>query len=238
MALEGPSSGLLSMSLHGPPSGVLCKVAGSGLLSMSLQGTASGLLCKGAVRLLSIPLQGTASELFCKGAVLSMPLQLPAVLSIALQGPASGLVQPRGHPRHCWKNCCQGSPRHSPSTSSSSLQHHHCWNDRCQGSPRLRPQAFRRPQSATFHSMAHTPQAYLRSQVPFRMQGTGPTSNSSTWLTAGHGAQETSLSRTGCERVRLFLKCGDENADGDNSGNGGAGAAGLKSKSGPARSLQ
>ena len=219
MALEGPSSGLLSMSLQGPPSGVLCKVAGSGLLSMSLQGTASGL--------------------FCKGAVLSMPLQLPssglrpmamegAVLSMALQGPASGLVQPVGHPRHCWKNCCQGSPRHSPPTSSSSLQHHHCWNDRCQGSPRLRPQAFRRPQSATFHSMAHTPQAHLRSQVPFRMQGTGPTSTSSTWLTAGHGVQETSLSRTGCERVRLFLKCGDENVDGDNSGNGGAGAAGLE----------
>ena len=89
MALEGPSSGLLSMSLHGPPSGVLCKVAGSGLLSMSLQGTVSGLLCKGAVRLLSIPLQGTASELFCKGAVLSMPLQLPVVLSIALHGPAA-----------------------------------------------------------------------------------------------------------------------------------------------------
>ena len=76
--------------------------------------------------------------------------------------------------------------------------------------------------------MAHTPQAYLRSQVPFRMQGTGPTPISSTWLTAGHGAQETSLSRTDCERVRLFLKCGDENADGDNSGNGGAGAAGLE----------
>ena len=211
MALEGPSSGLLSMSLHGPPSGVLCKVAGSGLLSMSLQGTASGLLCKGAVRLLSIPLQGTASELFCKGAVLSMPLQLPAVLSIALHGPASGLVQPRGHPRHCYKNCCQGSPRHSPPTSPSSLQHHHCWNDRCQGSPRLRPQAFCRPQSATFHSM----------DVAFRM-------HNSTWLPAGHGAQETSLSRTDCERVGLFLKSGDENADGDNSGNGGAGADGLE----------
>ena len=143
-----------------------------------------------------------------EGAVLSMA---GAVLSMALQGPASGLVQPVGHPRHCWKNCCQGSPRHSPPTSSSSLQHHHCWNDRCQGSPRLRPQAFRRPRSATFHSMAHTPQAHLRSQVPFRMQGAGPTSTSSTWLTAGHGVQETNLSRTGCERVRLFLKCGDEN---------------------------
>ena len=198
MALEVPSSGLLSMSLHGPPSGVLCKVAGSGLLSMSLQGTASGLLCKGAV--LSMPLQLPSSGL--------RPMAMEgAVLSMALQGPASGLVQPRGHPRHCWKNCCQGNTRYTaPPESFASIRPHlnHCWNDRCQGSPRLRAQAFRRPQSATFHSMAHTPQAYLRSQVPFRMQGTGPTSNSSTWLTAGHGAQETSLSRTGCERVRLF----------------------------------
>ena len=45
---------------------------------------------------------------------------------------------------------------------------------------------------------------------------------------SGHGAQETSLSRTGCEHVRLFLKCGDENNDGDSSGNGGASAAGLE----------
>jgi len=193
LALEGPSSGVRSMSLHGPPSEVvckvavtevLCKVAGTGLLS-NMSMFASGLLCKGAVRLLSIPLQGTASGLLCKGAVVGkihreihgMAME-GAVLSMQALPNASGLVQPRD-PRHCWKNCCQGNTRYTaPPESFASIRPHlnHCWNDRCQGSPRLRAQAFRRPQSATFHSMAHNPQAYLRSQVPFRMQGTGPTS--------------------------------------------------------------
>ena len=125
LALEGPSSGLLSMSLHGPPSEVLCKVTGTGLLStMSMQGTASGLLCKGAVRLLSIPLQGTASGLLCKGAVVGkihreihgMAME-GAMLSMQALPNASGLVQPRD-PRHCWKNCCQGTPRYTAPPSS------------------------------------------------------------------------------------------------------------------------